>query len=689
MGGRAIAAVFATLPLVVLAATGAAQDATCATAPERCVAGGGPPSGDCAFEWLLPAVPTPALPSRTFVCYEGDPYCDTDPDIQDGRCAIPVALCINNHDPRLLCTPTGVAAVAVRRPIPGRPTDTADAANVSALESAVHDGLGVTVLRHGEAYLPGTSNSLPDFCADPVAISVPLKLRRSGAYSRGRRILRVQSLTPDDRRDTDVLRLECRPSTCGNGIVEAHEDCDDANRLNGDGCDQGCRIERPTPTPTPTFTVAPTATRTATAVATATATRTATGTATASGTATATAAATATVTATATGTRTATRTLTPSSTVTATATRTATTTETPTRTETATPTASFTAAPIQLGIVAYRPQTEAYGAPFQRRAVPVSENVTPGVGARINGDDDNGNGVADMFETGVANENDLIELTLQANPIVPPAGYEYVLRRSDPGVYVYVDSSKTNPLLDFNDELPIGFGASTRPVWVERRTAGTSTIELIARPIGGGPTVASAPVQVFAFTSIVIALGGENQTPSDPPDPNHGMFNIASTLYGMGYDVHMYDEDNVGSSGAGAVYDEVVRAVSLRGIGIVSIFGYSHGGGSTHDLADRLNNNRGSIGTFTFPYTAYVDGIRNSSDIDVTSETRLPPATQYHVNYYQRNDTFIRGNSVPGADVDVNVTNTPWGSSLVHGSIDDAPTVRDGVLQPLLARIPR
>ena len=75
--------------------------------------------------------------------------------------------------------------------------------------------------------------------------------------------------------------------------------------------------------------------------------------------------------------------------------------------------------------------------------------------------------------------------------------------------------------------------------------------------------------------------------------------------------------------------------------------------------------------------------------IDIASETRLPPGTAYHVNYYQRNDAFIRGNSVPGANVDINVTSTPWGSGLVHGGIDDHPNVRDGVLQPLLVRVPR
>jgi len=345
---------------------------------------------------------------------------------------------------------------------------------------------------------------------------------------------------------------------------------------------------------------------------------------------------------------------------------------------------------VSLSITAYRPQSEGYGVPFQRHAVPVGENVSPGVGVRINGDDDNGNSAPDLNESSVTNENDLVELTLQVNPFPVPAGLEYALVRSDAGIRVWNQQFKSNSgVLLGNDESVVTFSAATRTVWVERMNAGTTQLQLVARLAGGGPVIANTSINLFSFTSVIIALGGENQVPSDPPDPNHGMFNIAATLYGMGYDVHMYDEDDVNSSGAGAAYDEVVRAVGGRGIHIVSIYGYSHGGGSTHDLAERMNNNHASIGTFTVPYTAYVDGIGNSSDIDITSETDLPPGTQYHVNYYQRNDFFIKGNNVPGADVNVNVTSTPWGSGLDHGAIDDHPNVRDGVLQPLLLRVPR
>src|SRR5262249_2953299 len=68
------------------------------------------------------------------------------------------------------------------------------------------------------------------------------------------------------KKDRDRVTLQCKPSTCGDGIIQAdHETCDDGNRLNGDGCDQGCHIELPTPTPTNTI---PAATSTTTSTPT-------------------------------------------------------------------------------------------------------------------------------------------------------------------------------------------------------------------------------------------------------------------------------------------------------------------------------------------------------------------------------------------------------------------------------------
>ncbi len=461
----------------------------------------------------------------------------------------------------------------------------------------------------------------------------------------------------------------------------------------------------PSPTSTPTATPTPTATLTPTPSASPTATPSATVTPTPTATPSATATPTNTIppTATPTGTETPTHTETPTETPTdtptdtptetPTATPTSTHTSTPTVTSTSTPTPTSTPPSFSIQATAYRQQSEGYGGPFQRLAVPDGLEVSPGAGIRNNGDDDNGNSIPDRDESGTVNgENDLIEVTLAVSPVTAPPGYEYALVRSNANIKVWNSSFKQLTVLGANDEqvLPFG-GGGTMTVWVESPNGGAAGLELRARVAGGGSTMASDTIQFYPFTSIVIALGGEGQGPSDPPDSNHGVFNIAKSLYTMGYDVHMYDEDNVSSSGAGAAYNEVVSAVQRRGIGIVSIFGYSHGGGSTYDLAERLDINRASIGTFTMPYSAYVDAIENDSDIDIQSERRRPLASAYHVNYYQRSDLFIKGNSITtgGAEVDINVNNTPWGGGLVHGEIDDHANVRSGVLDPLLLRVPR
>jgi len=444
-------------------------------------------------------------------------------------------------------------------------------------------------------------------------------------------------------------------------------------------------------TPTLTATLSPTVTPTTTATETATISPTPSLTPTETLSPVPSATSTPTLTASWTPTETPTSTLTPTITETPTVTRTTTPTRTgtPTLTMTQTPTRTPTptatvAATFNVDLTAYRPMSEAYGAPFQRLAVAAAVEDSPGAGIRINGDDDDSDLTADIHDPSVGNENDLVELVVTVDPPTAPSGYEYVLARSTSALRVWQTATKGTAILDVNDDAVIVPPGGTVSVWVEAAAATTGQIELRARRIADGSIEASDQVMFFTFTSVVIALGGENQVPSDPVDSNHGVFNIAKNLYGLGYDVHMYDEDNVSSSGAGAAYNEVVSAVQNRGISVVSIFGYSHGGGSTYDLTSRLNTNRASIGTFTIPYTAYIDGIRNSSDIDLNPENRLPPTTQYHVNYYQQNDALIRGTSVPGADVDVNV-----GTGINHSAIDDLPVVRSGVQDPLVLRVTR
>lgn len=345
-----------------------------------------------------------------------------------------------------------------------------------------------------------------------------------------------------------------------------------------------------------------------------------------------------------------------------------------------------------LDLTVFRPTTEAYGAPFQRREVPESDETSPGAGIRVNGDDDDGNGQPDRDDSGVVGENDLIEVLLMVDPSAPPPGFEYVLVRSNGNITVWDESTKETEVVGPGDSAVLSFSSTTRTVWAENPAGGEADLELQARETPGGSVIASDTAHLFPFSSVVVALGGESQVPADPPlEPNnHGMFQLAITLYQTGYDVHMYDEDVVGSTGAGVAFDEVASSVRDRGVTGVAIYGYSHGGGSTNDLARRLDDNRAAIGVFSIDLTAYVDGIDNDSDLDIGTETELPPSTGYHANYYQNPGCglfALCGGPIAGADLNVNVTATPWGASLMHLDIDDAPEVLQGILDELILRV--
>jgi hypothetical protein len=161
-------------------------------------------------------------------------------------------------------------------------------------------------------------------------------------------------------------------------------------------------------------------------------------------------------------------------------------------------------------------------------------------------------------------------------------------------------------------------------------------------------------------------------------------------LHEEAYDSHMYVENDVAADGSGAVYDEIVSAVQDRGVTSIAFYSFSHGGGSIYDLSERLDANKATIGTFDILFTAYIDGIENDSDFDLDPEVRLPVSTAYHVNYYQSFGIIPPwGSSVPGADVDVNVTGTLWGFLLVHISITNSSIVQAGIHDPLVARVPR
>ncbi len=352
-----------------------------------CSPGGGSKRTDCNIEWQLnPPIPPigglnqQTLPPHRRVCYEGDPRCDIDSNLTNHSCTFQTMICANNSDPRLTsCLPSDFNSLTIMSPRDNSSSQ-ADQDNLSAISVASLFSFGFNTQNETPQHyrvLNGLSANTPvpftvqNRCSSLISIEVPLKLTPANKERSARRTLKVKATTSALTTDTDSLTLICRPSTCGDGIIQLdHETCDDGNRINGDGCDQACQIEGSTPTPTGTFftrtptptesprpsptpslTPSPTDTPTETPTLTPTDTPTETPTLTPTETPTITQTPTPTETLvpgqntrtfTPTPTKTSTGTNTPTATNTPTRTPTPTPTNTPTRTNTSTPTPSFT-----------------------------------------------------------------------------------------------------------------------------------------------------------------------------------------------------------------------------------------------------------------------------------------------------------------------------------------------------------
>ena len=345
------------------------------------------------------------------------------------------------------------------------------------------------------------------------------------------------------------------------------------------------------------------------------------------------------------------------------------------------------AEPITASLTAYRPQNGAGYAPLARIAVADADEVSPtyGPGIRINAPGDND----------PAGEDDLIEVLVT----VDPPGAAVALRRGDSALRVWTTRDKQPGTeiaftADRTGALPLGPQDTQRTLWVEWASPNHGTATLAVEPLASA--VAQDTLTFHTFTSLVLVLGGEGQVPSYPVDPNSGTFVVGEALYRAGYDALLYDEDVVGADGSGAASDAAEDAILHRGVTGIAIFGYSHGGGSTYDLADRLDVRRPLLGVFTIYYTSYVDSVSNNSDIDVGQELRRPPSTDYHLNHYQHGtlfeDFFLDGGPVPNSNpppTGLDVETTAWGANSTHFTVDDYVQVRSAIESTLGAQLNR
>ncbi|MBU1691096.1 MAG: hypothetical protein KKD65_10200, partial [Gammaproteobacteria bacterium] len=283
--------------------------------------------------------------------------------------------------------------------------------------------------------------------------------------------------------------------------------------------------------------------------------------------------------------------------------------------------------------------------------------------------------------------------TLDVVPSAPSSGFNYVLKRSSSSIKVWNSQTKGAAWLDANSETNLTLSTTPMTVWVENPNGGTADLELQVQN-DSSAVVGSDKIYFYPFTSIIAGISGEDWWFLGGNYLDNGMYDIATNLYGLGYDVHYYDEDEVEQDG-GVAYSEITNAIQTRGVTEVGIYGHSHGGGSAFYIAERLDSNRVSIGTFNIKVTAYVDAISNEGMTDYDPETNLPPATAYHANYFETNSAtdilvgYLHGEAVSGANVNLNVNTTAWGTALGHTTIDASTNVHSLVIERITGNINR
>jgi hypothetical protein len=331
-------------------------------------------------------------------------------------------------------------------------------------------------------------------------------------------------------------------------------------------------------------------------------------------------------------------------------------------------------------LMAFRPVTPFID--YARYAVPeaVEADIALGAGIRINGDDDNRNGVPDRLDKSRSflPDDDLVRVDIKSNATSNNVNWTGDLA-------VWTSASKTSP---------VGKGQSVssgQRIWVEyvgtAHSVGSNTSLTLTSSLGSDSS--TDQIVFHTFKSNVIALGGAFQDPIFL----QGTFAIALDLYQQGYDVHLYRDSAVNKQGTGGdffqapAYDEVKNSILNRGVTNIAMVGMSYGGGAVHDLAAALDRDPGLKGHLQ--YTAYIDAIEHYSFLP-KSEKRLPPGTKFHDNIYQKNDRLLHGDAVPAANRNIDASNWIYSNSnallkgkLVHLTIDRDQVVRNTIAASL------
>jgi cysteine-rich repeat protein len=228
-------------------AEGDGCEADCTRTPPSGVRVRGVPlvESGCLAQWAL-ALPAPALdpdtgvPSQRQSCRDGDPGCDADETV-DGVCTIAARVCVKVPDPVLpACAPQSVKLLSLDRPKSTGATDAVDRGNGDALRAGL-GALGVKLRSGGTLLRTGTPVTADDTCTEPMLLRVP---HEPGAP--GERTFRISARAhgaPQMRRNGLTIVCETAAATCGDGVRQSGEECDDGNGASCDGCSAACTQE--------------------------------------------------------------------------------------------------------------------------------------------------------------------------------------------------------------------------------------------------------------------------------------------------------------------------------------------------------------------------------------------------------------------------------------------------------------
>jgi hypothetical protein len=212
------------------------------------------------------------------------------------------------------------------------------------------------------------------------------------------------------------------------------------------------------------------------------------------------------------------------------------------------------------------------------------------------------------------------------------------------------------------------------------------------------PATQPAPATTRAhdeFDNHIVIVGGHSQK-QEWLNQGNGVGGIAKKLRENpqhDFAVHLYSEAEKGANaliewdGTGKAFD-LLNAAFDRGVKKFAIMGYSHGGGITYNMAQRIERPLGSIRILAF--TGYIDAIKRTAQEPGTAneETRLPKDTQWHTNYFQR-DGVPQSSHTVGANesTQVNETDGPNPERIKHTTIDKQPSIHNFIASRCATKI--